>query len=209
MLSVWECCCVNATELQTHSPWFLPSPETLPEPAERETRRCSWSRRDSSAHTHTHTEMSTCTPLTSNSQKSEQDKQEVTHRIHQLLQEAAVWTGLTHKQLNRSTDATAVELKHKHTHLSDHIKSNHFYCHITTARVPWWVKFLRACSRQCRKTKQFTYRQYTFTDCTEDNVQNTRSYTQYTQCTYKDILSYQYTVCTHSTLCTHLYIVIC
>ncbi len=27
---------------------------------------------------------------------------------------------------------------------------NHFYCHITTARVPWWVKFLRACSRLCR-----------------------------------------------------------
>ncbi len=25
------------------------------------------------------------------------------------------------------------------------IKSNHFYCHITTAHVPWWVKFLRAC----------------------------------------------------------------
>ncbi len=22
------------------------------------------------------------------------------------------------------------------------IKSNHFYCHITTAQVPWWVKFL-------------------------------------------------------------------
>ncbi len=35
-------------------------------------------------------------------------------------------------------------------------KSNHFYCHITTAQVPWWVKFLRACSRQCKKlnTKQ-------------------------------------------------------
>ncbi len=32
-----------------------------------------------------------------------------------------------------------------------HIKSNHFYCHITTALVPWWVKFLRACSRQCKK----------------------------------------------------------
>ncbi len=29
-------------------------------------------------------------------------------------------------------------------------KSNHFYCHITTAHVPWWVKFLRACSRQYR-----------------------------------------------------------
>ncbi len=33
------------------------------------------------------------------------------------------------------------------------IKSNHFYCHITTAQVPWWVKFLRACSRQCKKKK--------------------------------------------------------
>ncbi len=51
------------------------------------------------------------------------------------------------------------------------IKSNHFYCHITTAQVPWWVKFLRACSRQCKKTKQqFTYGQYIFTDCTEDNL---------------------------------------
>ncbi len=134
-----------------------------------------------------------------------------------------------------------------------------FYCHITTAQVPWWVKFLWACSRQCRKTtdnlhmdrqckkttnnlpmdrqckkttnnlhmdrqckkklhwsiysapdsakkkqqqftygqtvqknnsnlhmdrqckkqQQFTYGQYIFTDCTEDNVQNTHTYTQY------------------------------
>ncbi len=36
--------------------------------------------------------------------------------------------------------------------LLNQIKSNHFYCHITTAQVPWWVKFLWACSRQCRKT---------------------------------------------------------
>ncbi len=36
--------------------------------------------------------------------------------------------------------------------LSNQIKSNHFYCHITTAQVPWWVKFLWACSRQCKKT---------------------------------------------------------
>ncbi len=35
---------------------------------------------------------------------------------------------------------------------SNYSKSNHFYCHITTAQVPWWVKFLWACSRQCRKT---------------------------------------------------------
>ncbi len=34
--------------------------------------------------------------------------------------------------------------------------------------------------RQCKKnSKQFTYGQYIFTDCTEDNVQNTHTYTQY------------------------------
>ncbi len=31
-----------------------------------------------------------------------------------------------------------------------------------------------------QKKKQFTYGQYIFTDCTEDNVQNTHTYTQYT-----------------------------
>ncbi len=36
------------------------------------------------------------------------------------------------------------------------------------------------CSRQCKKTQQqqFTYGQYIFTDCTEDNVQNTHTYTR-------------------------------
>ncbi len=38
-----------------------------------------------------------------------------------------------------------------HVVLLNQIKSNHFYCHITTAQVPWWVKFLWACSRQCKK----------------------------------------------------------
>ncbi len=33
--------------------------------------------------------------------------------------------------------------------------------------------------RQCKKQQQFTYGQYIFTDCTEDNVQNTHTYTQY------------------------------
>ncbi len=136
------------------------------------------------------------------------------------------------------------------SHILIKSNQNHFYCHITTAQVPWWVKFLWACSRQCRKTTdnlpmdrqckkttnnlhmdrqckktinnlhmdrqckktalehlqcsrqckkkkntttaiyiwtdsakkqhQFTYGQYIFTDCTEDNVQNTHTYTQYT-----------------------------
>ncbi len=30
-----------------------------------------------------------------------------------------------------------------------------------------------------KKQQQFTYGQYIFTDCTEDNVQNTHTYTQY------------------------------
>ncbi len=88
-------------------------------------------------------------------------------------------------------------------------KSNHFYCHITTAHVPWCVKFLRVCSRQCRNNLHIdsSYLQ-TYTD---DNVQNTHSYTQYTQCTIRHTYSYQNTyqytgtVCTSSTLCTHIY----
>ncbi len=31
-----------------------------------------------------------------------------------------------------------------------------------------------------KNNRQFTYGQYIFTDCTEDNVQNTHTYTQYT-----------------------------
>ncbi len=74
------------------------------------------------------------------------------------------------------------------------------------------------CSRQCKKkqqqftygqtvqknNKQFTYGQYIFTDCTEDNVQNTHTYTQYLVY-YKDILNYQRHIIHRmgtSTLCT-------
>ncbi len=34
--------------------------------------------------------------------------------------------------------------------------------------------------QSAKKQQQFTYGQYIFTDCTEDNVQNTHTYTQYT-----------------------------
>ncbi len=40
----------------------------------------------------------------------------------------------------------------------------------------------RQCKKQTKKQQkyqQFTYGQYIFTDCTEDNVQNTHTYTQY------------------------------
>ncbi len=48
-----------------------------------------------------------------------------------------------------------------------------------------------------KQQQQFTYGQYIFTDCTEDNVQNTH--------TYKDILNYQRHIIHRmgtSTLCT-------
>ncbi len=85
-------------------------------------------------------------------------------------------------------------------------KSNRFYCHITTAHVPWWVKFLRACSRQCRNNLHIdcTYLQ-TYTD---DNVQNTHTYLS-THIVLLEIITVRhtqytlYTVCTHSILYTH------
>ncbi len=92
------------------------------------------------------------------------------------------------------------------------IKSNHLYCHITTAHVPWWVKFLRACSRQCSNNLHIdsTYLQ-TYTN---DNVQYTvHIHIVSTHSVLLDILTvintHSYTVCTHSTLCTHLNTVIC
>ncbi len=109
------------------------------------------------------------------------------------------------------------------------ISNFHIYIYIYiydiyTAQVPWWVKFLRACSRQCKKNPQknrkpqttiyiwtvHIYRLYRkqcakYTYCT---------YTQYTQCTIKTylvtntpihIIHRMYT----SALCPHLCIVIC
>jgi len=56
--------------------------------------------------------------------------------------------------------------------------------------MAWWVKFLRACFRQCRNNLHIdsTYLQ-TYTD---DNVQNTHTYTQYTQYTIRHTYSYKY-----------------
>ncbi len=49
--------------------------------------------------------------------------------------------------------------------------------------------------------------QFNLQTYTDDNVQYTHTYTQYTQCTIRHTYSYQYTlytICTHSTLCTHI-----
>ncbi len=56
-----------------------------------------------------------------------------------------------------------------------------------------------------KNNRQFTYGQYIFTDCTEDNVQNTHTYTHIHIVYYKDILNYQRHIIHRmgtSTLCT-------
>ncbi len=49
--------------------------------------------------------------------------------------------------------------------------------HSTSALVS---EILMSVLQTVQKKQQFTYGQYIFTDCTEDNVQNTHTYTQYT-----------------------------
>ncbi len=58
--------------------------------------------------------------------------------------------------------------------------------HSTSALVSEILMSVLQTVQKNKKTKtkkqqqQFTYGQYIFTDCTEDNVQNTHTYTQYT-----------------------------
>ncbi len=84
------------------------------------------------------------------------------------------------------------------------IKSNHFYCHITTAQVPWWVKFLRACSRHCKKTTIYIWTVHIYRLYRRQCAKNTYIYSVHIVY-YKDILNYQlhiiHRMCT-STLCT-------
>ncbi len=66
--------------------------------------------------------------------------------------------------------------KKKKTHSKSLLLSHH---HSTSALVS---EILMSVLQTVQKKQQqlFTYGQYIFTDCTEDNVQNTDTYTQYT-----------------------------
>ncbi len=97
------------------------------------------------------------------------------------------------------------------------IKSNQITFIVTSPQhksLGEWNSYERAPDSAKKTKQQFTYGQYIFTDCTEDNVQNIHTYTQYTQCTIKTylvtnapihIIHRMYT----SALCPHLCIVIC
>ncbi len=61
------------------------------------------------------------------------------------------------------------------------VKSNQITFIVTSPQhkcLGEWNSYERA--PDSAKKQQFTYGQYIFTDCTEDNVQNTHTYTQYT-----------------------------
>ncbi len=85
------------------------------------------------------------------------------------------------------------------------IKSNQITFIVTSPQhkcLGEWNSYERAPDSAKKTKKQFTYGQYVFTDCTEDNVQNTHTYTQYTQCTIKTYL----VIDTHYTPYVHIYI---
>ncbi len=55
------------------------------------------------------------------------------------------------------------------------------HLHSTSALVSEiLMSVLQTVQKKQQQQQQFTYEQYIFTDCTEDNVQNTHTYTQYT-----------------------------
>ncbi len=73
--------------------------------------------------------------------------------------------------------------------ISNQIKSNQITFIVASPQhkcLGEWNSYERApVQNKKQKKQQFTHGQYVFTDCTEDNVQKTNTYTQYTQCTIK------------------------
>ncbi len=68
-------------------------------------------------------------------------------------------------------------------YFSNQIKSNQITFIVTSPQhkcLGEWNSYERAPDSAKKQQQQFTYGQYIFTDCTEDNVQNTYTYTQYT-----------------------------
>ncbi len=86
------------------------------------------------------------------------------------------------KDNEESTMDEEIKIKSNQIKIKSLLLSHH---HSTSALVS---EILESVLQTVQKNKTFTYRQYIFTDCTEDNVQNTHTYTQYTQCTIKTYL---------------------
>ncbi len=77
-----------------------------------------------------------------------------------------IWTDSAKKQQQQFTYGQTVQKSNSNLHMDRQCKK-------TTTAIYIWTD-------SAKKQQQFTYGQYIFTDCTEDNVQNTHTYTQYT-----------------------------
>ncbi len=138
--------------------------------------------------------------------------------MHYIIATLYFQSSDSHKKDTQTTesDVWIINKTMLHVCLSE-FKSNQITFIVTSPQhkcLGEWNSYERAPEVQKKTKQQFTYGQYIFTDCTEDNVQNTHTYTQYTQCTIKTyfvtnapihIIHRIYT----SALCPHLCIVIC
>ncbi len=132
----------------------------------------------------------------------------LTDNLYSLLKLPLFWYKPKRPVFECCFNANELLLPVKRAELQNQIKSNHFYCHITTSphhHALWWVKFLRACSRQCRNNLHIdgTYLQtYRGRQCAE----YTYIYSVHTVYYLKHTYNYQYTLCT---ACTHIHTIVC
>ncbi len=112
----------------------------------------------------------------------------------------------TQSTLYRSGGISSTTTKVQHPPGSNQIKSLLLSHHHSTSALVSEILTSVLQTVQKKQQQQFTYGQYIFTDCTEDklktDVQNTHTYTQYTQCTIKTYL----VIDPHYTLHVHIYI---
>ncbi len=93
-----------------------------------------------------------------------------------------IWTDSAKKQQQQFTYGQTVQKKNNNSnlHMDRQCKKNNNsnlhmdrQCKKTTTAIYIWTDSAK------KQQQQFTYGQYIFTDCTEDNVQNTHTCTQY------------------------------
>ncbi len=85
----------------------------------------------------------------------------------------------THQYTQLENKIQTLQNLQKQSFKSNQIKSLLSHHHSTSALVSEILMSVLQ-TAQKKQQQQFTYGQYIFTDCTEDNVQNTHTYTQYT-----------------------------
>ncbi len=112
--------------------------------------------------------------------------------VQKKQQTIYIWTDSTKKQQQQQFTYGQTVQKNNNLHMDRQCKKTTSYIWTDSAKKQQQQQFtygqtVQKNNRQFtygqtvqKKQQQFTYGQYIFTDCTEDNVQNTHTYTQYT-----------------------------